>query len=130
VAEQNITPPSPGESNVVPLRQEDYVPASRSLAFGGSGPQDPGMEARVAKLESDVGHIRSDISEIKAILGRLAPRIDEMYGKLPFFATKEDVTNLKLEIERRPTRRQSVLDIFYIVTIITGAMTFGSRLLH
>jgi hypothetical protein len=101
-----------------------------SLAPGGSGPHDPGMAERVAKLEADVGHIRSDISEIKAILGRLAPRIDEMYGKLSFFATKEDIANLKLEIEKRPTRRQSVLDILYIVTIVTGVMTFGSKLLH
>ena len=81
------------------------------------------MEARVAKLESDVGHIRSDISEIKGILGRLAPRIDEMYGKLPYFATKEDVANLKIEIEKRPTRRQSILDIFSVVGLIGVLLT-------
>src|SRR6266700_666664 len=105
-----IRPPNPPSGEVIPLRPgmgpSPDVP-NADLAPGGSGPHDPGMEARVAKLESDVGHIRSDTSEIKAILARLAPRIDEMYGKLTFFATKEDVANLKLEIERRPTRRQS-----------------------
>jgi hypothetical protein len=88
------------------------------------------MEARVAKLEADVGHIRSDISEIKNILARLAPRIDEMYGKLPYFATKEDIANLKIEIEKRPTRRQSITDIFVIVGLIGTLLTIGSRLAH
>jgi hypothetical protein len=40
--------------------------ANRSrVASGGGGPYDPGMEPRVAKLEADVGHIRTDVGEIK-----------------------------------------------------------------
>jgi hypothetical protein len=35
------------------------------LATGGSGPHDPGMEARVAKLEAHIEHIQSDLTEIK-----------------------------------------------------------------
>ena len=130
MAEQNITPPGPGESNVFPLRPDDAPAPQFPLAPGGSGPHDPGMEARVAKLESDVGHIRADISEIKTILGRLAPLIDQMYGKLPFFATKEDVANLRAEIDKRPTRRQSVLDIFTIVGAIGAVLTIGAKLAH
>jgi hypothetical protein len=53
-----------------------------------------GLEARVARLETDVG-------EIRAILNRLAPRIDEMYGfmtaKLPELATKVDLAELRTE---------------------------------
>jgi hypothetical protein len=88
------------------------------------------MEARVAKLESDVGHIRSDISEIKGILSRLAPRIDELYGKLPFFAGKEDIANLRTDIEKRPTRRQSITDIILIAGLIGTILAIGSRLAH
>jgi len=110
------------------------------------------MEARVAKLESDVAHIRSDISEIKGILGRLAPRIDEIYAKLPFFATKEDLANLRTElrteindlktelrtemanlrteIDERPTRRQSVFDVFAVVGFIAALLAIGTRLAH
>jgi hypothetical protein len=109
------------------------------LASGGSGSHDPAVEARVAKLESGVARIRSDISEIKGILGRLAPRIDEIYAKLPFFATKEDLANLRTElrtemadlrteIEKRPTRRQSVFDVFAIVGFIAALLAIGTRL--
>jgi hypothetical protein len=40
-------------------------PLSSPLARGGGGPHDPGMEARIAKLEADVGHVQRDISKIK-----------------------------------------------------------------
>ncbi|HEX3954174.1 MAG TPA: hypothetical protein VHW90_11410 [Stellaceae bacterium] len=88
------------------------------------------MEARVAKLEADIGHIRTDVAEIKSLLGRLAPRIDEMFGRQAVQATQTDLANLRIEIERRPTRRQTVFDIFAVVTLIGGLLTLGSRLTH
>jgi hypothetical protein len=81
---------TPEHSNVVQLS-----PAAAG-AGGTGGPYNPDMEARVAKLESDVDHIRSDISEIKSVLGRLAPRIDEMYGRQSFLATRDDVAALRV----------------------------------
>jgi hypothetical protein len=72
---------------------------NKQLAGGGSGPRDPGMEARVAKFEADVGHIRSDVTEVKGLLNRLAPCIDEMYGKLSHVGTKEDLVRLTAEME-------------------------------
>jgi len=98
-----------------------------TLAVSGGGPYDPGMEARIAKLESDVGHVRTDISDIKALLGRLAPRIDEMYGGR---VTQQDLTNLRVEVERRPTRRQSMFDIFAIVSLIGAVLALGAKLAH
>ncbi len=35
-------------------------------AASGGGPPDPGMDARVAKLEAHMEHIQSDITDIKA----------------------------------------------------------------
>jgi hypothetical protein len=101
-----------------------------TLATAGGGPYDPGMEARIAKLESDVSYIRSDMTEIKGLLGRLAPRIDEMYGRQSTLATQADLANLRIEIERRPTRRQTVVDLFTIVTLVGGLLTLGSHLAH
>jgi hypothetical protein len=67
--------------------------------------------------------MREDVGEIKAILNPLAPLIDEFRGfmtaTLPTLATKQEVTELRLElrleIAQRPTRRQSVFDMFAIV---------------
>jgi chromosome segregation ATPase len=64
---------------------------------------EPGLEARVARLESDVGHIRGDIAEIKATLNRLAPLIDEFRGfmaaTLPTLATKVELGELRTELK-------------------------------
>jgi len=38
----------------------------RPVAGGGGGPQDPGVEARVAKLEAHIAHIQHDLGEIKS----------------------------------------------------------------
>ena len=106
----------------------------RRLAAGGSGPHDPGMEPRVAKLESDVGHIKNDVSEIKGILGRLAPIIDRMDGfqqaTLPSLATKLELADIRKEIEKRPTRRQTMADLSLIVAIIGTLLTIGAKLAH
>ena len=47
------------------LEQINKSAASVPLAQGGGGPHDPGMQARVAKLEAHIEHIQSDV-EIKA----------------------------------------------------------------
>jgi hypothetical protein len=111
---------------------------------------------RVAKLESDVWYIRSDIGEIKGILTRLAPCIDEIYRKLPSLATSIDIANLrtefkadigdlraevkgdianlrselKIEIEKRPTRRQTITDVFSVVSLIGVVLAVAVRIAH
>jgi hypothetical protein len=62
---------------------------------------DTGDPARESGLEERVGRLESDVSEIRSILNRLAPRIDEMYGfltaKLPELATKAELIDLRAE---------------------------------
>jgi len=62
----------------------------------------PGIEAHIARLEADVGNIRARYSDIKEILRHLEPRIYEMYGTLTYLATKEDISKLRTEMDRRP----------------------------
>ena len=145
---------------------------------GGPYRDSGGLEPRVARLEADV-------AEIKSILNRLAPRIDEMYGfliaKLPELATKaevaelrtetkteiaelrsetkteiaelrsetrtefaavrtemaalrtelkSDIAELRIEIMQRPTRRQTVFDIFSVVSLIGVILTIAARFAH
>ena len=114
----------------VPIAIDDHT----ALAGGGSGPHDPGMEARLAKLESEVSHINQGVSEIRGVLGRLTPIIDRMDGfqqaTLPNLATKVELVDLRNQIEKRPTRRQIVVDVGLIVGIIGSLITIGAKLAH
>lgn len=119
------------------------------MADGGAPPQTPALDARIARLETDV-------AEIKATLARLAPRIDEMYGfftaKLPDLAagaqladlrtetkseiaalrieTKSELADLRLAISLRPTRRQAMLDTFAVVSLIGVILAIASHVLY
>jgi hypothetical protein len=130
-------PASTGEvraNNVVPFRSEDGPRPGMPLAPGGSGPHDPDMEARVAKLESDVEHIKNDISEIKGILARLAPIIDRIDGflqaTLPGLATKLELADLRAEIQKRPTHRQIIFDLFALAGFVGVILAIATRSAH
>ena len=40
------------------------------------------MEARIARLESDVGHMRSDLADVKGDVRSLRDKVDAMNAKL------------------------------------------------
>jgi hypothetical protein len=76
----------------------------------------------LAKLESDIEHIRSDIAEIKDLLDRLSPRIIEMCGTVSRLGNKEDLAKISAEIERRPMRRKTVVDVVALIVVVIGAL--------
>jgi hypothetical protein len=43
---------------------------------------------------------------------------------------KSEMADLRLEIAQRPTRRQSVFDIFAIVALIGAILTIAGRFAH
>ena len=124
----------------------------QALVSDGFGSYDSNMEARAAKLESDVSHIKDDIAEIKGLLARLAPAIDRIDGFLqatmPTLATKLELadlkaelkgeisdlrveqTSLRREIERRPTHRQIVLDLFALAAFVSAVAPITARVVH
>jgi hypothetical protein len=96
---------------------ERVIPWPRRMtATTGGGPRDPGMEARVAKLESAVEHLQADMTEVRASLSRVEPRIAEMAGAFPHLATKA-------ELEKRPT----IAGIIAIVALIAAVASIPIR---
>jgi hypothetical protein len=73
-------------------------------------------EARIAKLEVAVEHLQADMAEVKTVLGRLEPRISEMFGAFPHLATKADVAAVKVDVAKRPT----IAGIIAIVAVIAA----------
>jgi hypothetical protein len=55
---------------------------ARPLAPGGSGPHDPGMESRVAKVEADVGHIQHDITDIKTDIREIRKSLETDFREI------------------------------------------------
>ncbi len=53
-------------------------------------PREPGLDARVARLEAEIAYIPADIAEIKSILARISQQVAEVRGfiraKWPEFA--------------------------------------------
>jgi hypothetical protein len=87
---------------------------------------------------SRIDRIEKASSDIRESLRLLVPKIDDFVGfakhRAPSLADKADLVtlkaDLKLEIEKRPTRRQMVTDIALIVGLVTAAVTFGARTGH
>jgi predicted nucleic acid-binding Zn-ribbon protein len=63
---------------------------------------EPLVEERVARLEANVEHMRSDISDIKLDIRRLNDKIDSADHKLTdkIDGVKDSVTNLTLNVEK------------------------------
>ena len=109
------------QAQIDTIRQE----LRRGIEGSGGGPHDPGMEARIGRLEAAVGHIQEDVRDIKAALAQLVPVVNRMDGflqaTLPSLATRADVereaASLRLEIERRPTWARIVATLAVLAAI-------------
>jgi len=96
---------------------------SRPGAPGSGGPNDPSIEARIARLEDDM-------REIKTVLGRLEPAIARIDAQIPHLATQA-------ELARRPTITAMwtmgiALFALTATAMAAGAvyLALGARLLH
>ena len=89
---------TPEGSNVVQLGR---------AAAGTGGPYYPELDARVAKLESDVAHIQCDIAGIRGLLARLAPRLTKCMGDKPLSLLVMILSDFSLRWkDARPAGRQ------------------------
>lgn len=126
-------------SNLVP-----FSGRKGRLKFEDSSGNDGGdgsMEARVAKLESDVGHIMRDVSEIKQKLERVADDVNDLKvsitslsGRQDIFVTMLDAVDRKVdgldknfstkEDLQRALHNQTKWLIVSMLAIVGGAIGF------
>lgn len=52
--------------------------AGESTMESGTAPSDNPMEARIARLESDVSHIQTDVADMKVDLRSLRDKLDDL----------------------------------------------------
>ncbi|WP_368229389.1 hypothetical protein [Aeromonas sp. R10-1] len=82
-------------SNLVPFsgRKGRLKFEDNSGNDGGDG----SMEARVAKLESDVGHIMRDVSEIKQKMERVADDVNDLKVSITLLSGRQDIIITRLD---------------------------------
>ena len=89
-------------------------PKGRPPGGGGSD-----MEARVARLESDVEYIRRDVSELK---------IDVRDLKNDMIKVKIDVAVLTERVAHLPTKGYLIATASGIIALLTAAMLFADKI--
>jgi hypothetical protein len=70
---------------------EEVPPPPDEIEASGGAPHDPGMEARVTTLETDMRNMKASLGDIELI----AARIDERTG---YLATGADLANLRSDM--------------------------------
>ena len=88
------------------------------VAPPGGPPRDPWMDARVSRLEDDMG-------EIKATLRRLEPMIVRLDATVPHLATKADLAGVRTELKEEISSLRTELkgEIAGIRTELKGEIT-------
>ncbi|PHM23694.1 hypothetical protein [Xenorhabdus ehlersii] len=83
--------------NVIPIRKEDSLPRIETGDHTGGNGGGGDMEARVAKLESDIAHIKTTMNDMKSDLKTVTGDVSAMKTKIAViesnYATKADVTS-------------------------------------
>ncbi|WP_340617462.1 hypothetical protein [Xenorhabdus entomophaga] len=83
--------------NVTPIRKEDSLPKVEKNDHTGGNGGGGDMEARVAKLESDIAYIKTTMNDMKSDLKTVTGDVSAMNTKIAViesnYATKADVTS-------------------------------------
>jgi len=94
------------------------------LAVGSPSPEKP-MEARIARIESGVAHLRPDVEDIKIDLRGLRDKVDSMGAKLSEKIEKQSGKLAGLESSIASAKIWVLLILIGYGTAILGAMARG-----
>jgi preprotein translocase subunit YajC len=99
----------------------------RALKEGGGNGTSGGMEARIAKLEAQMEHVRAELGKLASVPADIAT-VKERMTHLP---TKADMkTDIENAVDKSGARVQRTVAISAgLVTIILAAMNYLPRLL-
>jgi len=84
----------------------------------GQHPYDPGMEARVARLEQDM-------HEVKAVLTRIEPLIIRIDATMPHLATKAALAELGSELRAELAEKPSKTYMWGVLGVLIMAYAAG-----
>jgi uncharacterized coiled-coil protein SlyX len=89
------------------------------------------VEERLARLELNVEHIQSDVSEMRVDIRRLNDRIDAVDQKFTakFDSLKDQIAGLALTMEKSHSQLRLWAMTFFI-SMAGGFLTFLARSLH
>lgn len=103
-----------GGDNVILLSEKG--PPARVVATGGRGPHDPGMEARVAAVETDLKEIKGVLVRLEPLLGRMDDRLRKMEtDTLPKLGS--ELAELKGRVSQLPSTIQLIGFVLAVLAI-------------
>ena len=121
------------------------LPGQRPRSYHEASPEETlaEVQASVTAMQHSLNALVAKIdaqdrlaAETKNMLRQLEPKIEDLNGfakhRVPTLTDKADLTkavaDLRAEIEKRPTRRQSVVDLGLLVALVGGLLAIGSHL--
>jgi predicted membrane-bound dolichyl-phosphate-mannose-protein mannosyltransferase len=90
------------------------------VAGGGSGPYDPGMDARVSVLETHMEYVRADLAEIKAEQKVTSAAIASLAAATEKLSAKVDATEVRLSAQMATLPTRSDLRNYYTQSLAIG----------
>jgi len=82
------------------------------------GPDGPGLETRISRIEED-------IRDIRAILGRLEPMIIRIDAQLAHLATKAELADLRAELRADLAEKPSRVYLWGVLAALLAAYGCG-----
>jgi|SRR5271163_241502 len=86
-------------------------------------------KTQIAGVETEIAGLRvetkTQIADVGAEIAGLRAET-----KAEFADVRREIVELRLEIVRRPTRRQSIFDIFAVVGLVGAILTIAARFEH
>ncbi|ESY51702.1 MULTISPECIES: hypothetical protein [unclassified Mesorhizobium] len=89
-----------------------------------------GAQRAISRVEDN----EKATAELKSQITALTPKVEDVLAfirhGMPSLVNKADLAALKIDIEKRPTRRQAILDIAWVVGLVSTILAIGARLAH